>query len=101
MTSLKHSAQRIIALLVLVCLCMAPLCSVTTVSAETTNTNISIDKGEDVLKLAKKAGLEGTKIKMMLWWNAGKDDKAEAETFKEETGIEVSYETIAMSQYQT
>jgi len=80
---------------------MAPLCSVTTVSAETTNTNISIDKGEDVLKLAKKAGLEGTKIKMMLWWNAGKDDKAEAETFKEETGIEVSYETIAMSQYQT
>lgn len=66
-----------------------------------TGTKPSINKDEDVLKQAKAAGLDGTKIKMMLWWTSGKDDKAEAATFKKETGIEVSYETTAMAKYQT
>ena len=64
-------------------------------------TKPTVDKDADVLKQAKAAGLQGTKIKMMLWWTSGKDDKAEAKTFKEETGIEVTYETTAMAKYQT
>jgi len=66
-----------------------------------TGTKAPVKDGEDVLKLAKKAGLGGTEIKMMLWWTKGKDDQAEAATFEKATGIKVSYETTAMAQYQT
>ena len=71
-----------------------------TTKASVTATKPSVAAGEDVLAAAKKANLKGEKIEMMLWWTAGKDDKAEAATFKKETGIEVTYKTVAMKKYQ-
>ena len=47
------------------------------------------------------ASLKGTKIKMQIWWTSGTDDKNEAATFKDKTGIEVAYETAEMSKYQS
>ena len=45
--------------------------------------------------------LSGQKIKMMIWWNASDDDATEVALFKEQTGIEVKYETSTMDKYQT
>lgn len=72
----------------------------TNTTQSVTATTPSVDPGEDVLAGAKKAGLKGTKIEMLLWWTAGKDDKAEAATFKKEVGVEVTYKTAAMKKYQ-
>ena len=47
------------------------------------------------------AELSGTKITMLIWWTAGGDDENEAKIFKEQTGIQVRYETAAMDKYQT
>ena len=45
--------------------------------------------------------LNGTKIKMLIWWNTSTTDKEYAETFKQETGIQVAYETAAIDKYQS
>ena len=55
-----------------------------------------IDPGKDV-----PPELKGTKINMLIWWTEGGDDKAKAEEFKNKTGIEVKYNSQAMTKYQT
>lgn len=69
-------------------------------ASKSSATKPSVSADEDVLTAAKNAGLQGTSIKMYIWWTAGKDDKAEAKTFEEKTGIKVSYETSALDKYQ-
>ena len=45
--------------------------------------------------------LSGQKIKMLVWWNAADEDKAKADTFKDKTGIQLTYETAAKDKYLT
>ena len=71
-----------------------------TTQTTTSLTNPTVDPGKDVLKAVPKE-LKGTSIKMLIWWTAGKDDKAEAAKFEKATGIKVSYETAALTKYQT
>ena len=47
------------------------------------------------------ASLKGTKLTMQIWWTASKDDTAEAQTFADQTGIQVRYATSSLSKYQT
>ena len=47
------------------------------------------------------AELSGTKITMQIWWRANKDDIAEAQTFTDQTGIEVVYQTADLNKYQS
>lgn len=68
----------------------------------TTGTKATVDYGEEgdiVSRVPKK--LSGQKIKVLTWWKAGSEDNAKAAYFKENTGINVSYEYITMSNYQT
>lgn len=70
--------------------------SSTTKKTTTTKKQINYDNLFDQIP----SDLKGTKIKMLIWWNSGTDDKSEAAIFKKETGIEVTYETAAMDKYQ-
>ena len=70
-------------------------------SAVTSSTAANQPSGGDVLTDAKNAGISGSNVKMLIWWTAGKDDKAEAENFSKATGAKVVYETAALNQYQT
>ena len=45
--------------------------------------------------------LSGQKIKMLVWWNAADEDKAKADTFKDKTGVQLTYETAAKDKYVT
>ena len=54
----------------------------------------------DVLEKVPSS-LNGTKIKMLIWWNVAADDTKEAAEFKKATGISVAYETAAMDKYQS
>ena len=47
------------------------------------------------------AELKGTKIKMLIWWTEAGDDKDKAADFKNKTGIEVTYVSKTMDNYQT
>ena len=47
------------------------------------------------------AELKGTKIKMLIWWTEAGDDQYKAKDFKEKTGIEVTYVSKTMDNYQT
>lgn len=71
----------------------------TKTSKSVTATTPSKGKDGNVLEQVDPA-LKGTSIKMYIWWTAGKDDKAEAKTFKDKTGITVTYETAALGKYQ-
>ena len=74
--------------------------TVGTSSSATASTTAAKPSG-DVLADAKNAGISGANVKMLIWWTAGKDDKAEADNFSKATGAKVAYETAAMNQYQT
>ena len=75
--------------------------SASTPSASQPSNSASVTKpAGDVLKQVPKE-LNGTRIKMQIWWNVAKDDTKEAEAFKKATGIEVKYETATMDKYQT
>ena len=65
-------------------------------TAPTKTTIPVIDPSQDV-----PPELKGTKINMLIWWTEGGDDTKKAAEFKAETGIEVKYNTQAMSKYQT
>ncbi len=55
---------------------------------------------EDVLEDVPDS-LKNQKIKMMIWWVANDGDRAKADYFQERTGIQVTYETVPMNDYQS
>ena len=55
---------------------------------------------DDVLSQVP-AELKGTKLTMQIWWRASKDDTNEVQTFTEQTGIQVRYETADLDKYLT
>lgn len=79
---------------------VAPSGSKTTGSSGTSG---KFDYEKNTKELLKKvpSSLKGTKITMLVWWDAGTDDTNEAKIFNEQTGIQVRYETASLSKYQT
>ncbi|MBR3779201.1 MAG: hypothetical protein IKL13_05725 [Clostridia bacterium] len=67
----------------------------------TTTTSNTIPTGEGSVFDKVPSKLNGTKIRMLIWWDLMTNDKQEAEFFKEQTGIQVTYETATMEKYQT
>ena len=67
----------------------------------TTTTSNTIPTGEGSVFDEVPSKLSGTKIRMLIWWELMTNDKQEAEFFKEQTGIQVTYETATMEKYQT
>lgn len=45
--------------------------------------------------------LDGQKIQMFTWWNATDSDLEQATYFKKHTGIQVSFETCSLGEYQS
>ena len=70
----------------------------TTVSVTKTTMNDS-DKNNVLTQVPSK--LDGTKIKMLIWWSKGTEDTVKADNFKAATGINVTYETAELKKYQT
>ena len=71
------------------------------VTTTTTTNTIPTGTGSIFTKVPEK--LKGQKIKMLVWWDmaADGDDIREANVFKEQTGIAVSFETATMDKYQS
>ena len=67
----------------------------------TTTTTNTIPTGTDSIFEEVPEKLSGQKIKMLIWWNTATDDTKEAEFFKGQTGISVSFETSTMDKYQS
>ncbi|MBQ4332152.1 MAG: extracellular solute-binding protein [Clostridia bacterium] len=73
--------------------------STTSTNAPTKTTLDEQDKDNVLAQVPEK--LKNQKIKMLIWWEKGLEDDVKAKTFKDETGITVTYETAEMSKYQT
>ena len=69
------------------------------VTTTTTTNTIPTDNDSVFAKVPSK--LSGQKIKMLIWWDIAADDTKEAEFFKEQTGIQVGFETATMDKYQS
>ena len=67
----------------------------------TTTTTNTIPTGTGSIFENVPDKLSGQKIKMLIWWNTAADDTKEAEFFKEQTGIQVGFETSTMDKYQS
>jgi|GEM_PF-1760638 len=70
----------------------------TKTQVKTTRTTV---KESDHILNKVPSELKGTKIKMLIWWEKGTDDSNEAKIFADKTGIQVTYETAAMANYQS
>ena len=67
----------------------------------TTTTTNTIPVGENSIFDQVPSKLSGQKIKMLIWWDVAADDTKEAAFFKEQTGIQVAFETATMDKYQS
>lgn len=74
----------------------------TQTSANSTPTKPTVAPGgkDDVLSQVPSK-LSGQKVKVLVWWNPGNEDKQKADNFKKKTGITVSYEVANLKNYQT
>ena len=80
-----------------------PIVSRTTTSkttTATTATKTTVDSDKSIFGDIPDS-LSGQKVKVLVWWDVGDFDKGHAAKFNEETGITVSFETIANEKYQT
>ena len=67
----------------------------------TTTTTNTIPTGAGSVFERVPAKLSGQKIKMLLWWDVAAHDKAEADLFYEQTGIQVMFEASTIDKYQS
>ena len=56
---------------------------------------------EDGFIFGMPDSLSGQKVKVLVWWGVGEGDKKHADTFKENTGINVTVESVSAEIYQT
>ena len=74
----------------------------TTKKPTTTSTTVhTVPTGTESIFSKVPDKLSGQKIRMLIWWDVMDDDLQEADYFKEQTGIQVTYETATMEKYQS